>query len=418
MHRDAKTIAILATLDTKGAEAAYVAEQIAARGHRPLLIDVSTTTGATISADVPRADVLRHAASVLVGQANSNDRGEAVAAMGQAAALALLDLHAAGTIEAVIGLGGSGGTSLVCRAMQALPLGVPKVMISTVASGDVTAFVGSKDIVMVPAIVDLAGLNRISRGALARAAGAICGMAESPPPESSDDRPVIVASMFGNTTPCVEAARHILEDAGYEVLVFHATGSGGRTMEELIDAGLVAGVLDVTTTELADELCGGVMSAGSTRLKAAARRGVPAVVAPGCLDMVNFWAPNMVPEKYRDRKFYQHNPNVTLMRTNVEENQRLGQIIAEKLNVSAGPATVLLPLRGLSMIGKPDGPFACPDADLALFAALKKHLRGHIDVVELDANINDPAFAERCAHELLQNIRGRNVTPTSESQLL
>jgi uncharacterized protein (UPF0261 family) len=413
MHGEAKTIAILATLDTKGAEAAYVAEQIAARRHRPLLIDVSTSTAATISADVPRADVLKHAAADLIEQASGNDRGKAVAAMGEAAALMLLDLHSTGTIDAVIGLGGSGGTSLACRAMRALPLGVPKVMISTVASGDVTAFVGPKDIVMVPAIVDLAGLNRISRGVLARAAGAICGMAESPPSESSDDRPIIVASMFGNTTPCVEAARHILEDAGYEVLVFHATGNGGRTMEELIDAGLVAGVLDLTTTELADELCGGVMSAGSTRLEAAARRGVPAVVAPGCLDMVNFWAPNTVPEKYRDRKFYQHNPNVTLMRTNVDENQRLGQIIAEKLNTSTGRVTVLLPRRGLSMIGRPEGPFHWPDADQALFAALKKHLRGHIDAVELDANINDPAFAERCAHELLQNIRIGNVTPAA-----
>jgi uncharacterized protein (UPF0261 family) len=215
--------------------------------------------------------------------------------------------------------------------------------------------------------------------------------------------------MFGNTTPCVEAAKRILEDAGYEVLVFHATGSGGRTMEELIDSGLAAGVLDVTTTEWADELCGGVMSAGPTRLEAAASRGVPAVVAPGCLDMVNFWAPDTVPAKYRDRTFYQHNPNVTLMRTNVEENQRLGEIIAEKLNASRGPVTVLLPLHGLSMIGKPNGPFHSAEADLALFTSLKEKLRDEIEVIELDGGINDPPFAERCARELLKNINKSHV---------
>jgi uncharacterized protein (UPF0261 family) len=412
MSRESKTIAILATLDTKGAEAAFLSDQIAARGHRPLKIDVGATAAATIMADVPRAELLKCVPAALVEQANGSDRGAAVAAMGEAAAIALQELHSAGKVDAVIALGGSGGTSLACRAMRALPLGVPKVMVSTVASGDVSAFVGPKDIMMVPAIVDLAGLNRISRGVLARAAGAVCGMAESQRPQSGEDRPIIVASMFGNTTPCVEAAKRILEDAGYEVLVFHATGSGGRTMEELVDAGLVAGVLDVTTTEWADELCGGVMSAGPARLEAAARRGVPAAIAPGCLDMVNFWAPDTVPEKYRGRTFYQHNPNVTLMRTSVEENQRLGQIIAQKLNASVGPVTVLAPLRGLSMIGKPDGPFHWPEADEALLAALKQHLRDGIDVIEVDANINDATFAERCARELMKNInKSRVVQP-------
>jgi uncharacterized protein (UPF0261 family) len=409
MPRGIKTIAILATLDTKGAEAAFLADQIAARGHRALTIDVGTTAAATITADVPRGDLLKHSDAALVEQADSTDRGTAVSAMGTAAAHTLAELHAAGKLDAVIGIGGSGGTSIACRAMRALPLGVPKVMVSTVASGDVSAFVGPKDIVMAPAIVDLSGLNRISRGVLARAAGAVCGMAETQLPESTADRPIVVASMFGNTTPCVEAAKLILEDAGYEVLVFHATGSGGRTMEELIDAGLVVGVLDVTTTEWADELCGGVMSAGSTRLEAAARGGVPAVVAPGCLDMVNFWAPESVPERYRGRNFYQHNPNVTLMRTNVSENIRLGAIIADKLNSSQGPVTVLMPLQGLSMIGKPDGAFHSPAADQALFTSLKERLRVGIEVLELDANINDAAFAERCARELLKNINKRNV---------
>jgi uncharacterized protein (UPF0261 family) len=325
--------------------------------------------------------------------------------MGEAAARTLKALHESARFHGVIGIGGSGGTSIACRAMRELPLGVPKVMVSTVASGDVSAFVGAKDIVMFPAIVDLAGLNRVSRGVLARAAGAVCGMLASKPRATSDDRPLVVASMFGNTTPCVEAARRIVESAGYEVLVFHATGSGGRTMEELIDARLVAGVLDITTTEWADELCGGVMSAGPTRLEAAARRGVPAVVAPGCLDMVNFWAPDSVPERYRARRLYQHNPNVTLMRTNVEENQRLAELIAEKLNASRGTVTVLLPLHGLSMIGKPGGPFHWPEADQALFATLKDRLRPQIAVIELEANINDAAFAEACAAELLKHIQ-------------
>jgi uncharacterized protein (UPF0261 family) len=405
MDTAAKTIAILATLDTKGDEAAFLAECIRARGFRALVVDVSTTDAAKRQGDVSRADLLRDLSKELADAINSRDRGTAVAAMGEAAARSLAVLNDAGKIDGVIGIGGSGGTSIACRAMRALPLGVPKIMVSTVASGDVTAFVGAKDIVMVPAIVDLAGLNRISRGVLARSAGAVCGMVEANRRDSSDDRPLVVASMFGNTTQCVEAAKRILEDDGYEVLVFHATGSGGRTMEELIAAGLVAGVLDITTTEWADELCGGVMSAGPARLGAAARRDVPAIVAPGCLDMVNFWSRDTVPERYRDRRLYQHNPNVTLMRTNVEENRQLAELIANKLNASRGPVTVLLPLHGLSMIGKPDGPFHWPEADEALFAGLKEHLRAGIDVIELAANINDAAFAESCAAELLKHLR-------------
>jgi uncharacterized protein (UPF0261 family) len=261
-----------------------------------------------------------------------------------------------------------------------------------------------KDIVMIPSIVDVAGINRISREVFARAAGAICGMVEAEIPVG-DDKPVIVASMFGNTTPAVERAKAALEAHGFEVLVFHATGTGGRTMESLVEAGLVAGVLDITTTEWADELVGGVLTAGSSRLEAAAKAGVPAVVVPGCLDMVNFWAPPTIAPKFKDRKFYPHNPNVTLMRTNVEENRQLGRILAEKLNLSTGPVTVLLPLRGLSMIDAPGGAFWWPEADQALFEALKKELRPEIPVVEIEANINDPAFADRCVERLLASLR-------------
>jgi uncharacterized protein (UPF0261 family) len=274
-------------------------------------------------------------------------------------------------------------------------------MVSTLASGNTAPYVGVKDIVMFPSVVDVAGLNRISRQLLTRAAGAICGMVETRPPAATD-KPIIVASQFGNTTPCIEHAKKILEAAGYEVIVFAATGTGGRTMESLIETGLVAGVLDVTTTEWADELVGGVLTAGPTRLEAAARRGVPAVVSTGCLDMVNFGPPETVPAKFAGRRFYQHNPQVTLMRTTPDECAKLGRILAEKLNLSTGPITVLLPLRGGSMIGAPGGPFHDPVADATLYSSVKKNLRSDISITELDANINDPTFADACASALIQ----------------
>jgi uncharacterized protein (UPF0261 family) len=259
---------------------------------------------------------------------------------------------------------------------------------------------------MIPAIVDVQGLNRISRLILARAAGAVCGMVEMTPPSiSTADKPIIVASMFGNTTTCVNRARQILEQAGYEVLVFHATGTGGRTMESLIETGMVAGVLDITTTEWADELVGGVLSAGPTRLEAAARTGTPAIVAPGCLDMVNFGAPDSVPTKFAGRTFYQHNPQVTLMRTTPDECRELGQVIAEKVNGYRGPVTVLLPKRAISVISAPGQPFYSPEADAALFGAIKANLKPGLPVVELDCEINDPAFAEACAQSLLAEMR-------------
>ena len=271
------------------------------------------------------------------------------------------------------------------------------------AGGDVSAYVGVKDIVMIPSIVDVSGINKISREVFARAAGAIVGMVNAEVPKG-EDKPLITASMFGNTTTAVEHAKSILEKAGYEVLVFHAVGTGGRTMESLIETGMISGVLDITTTEWADELVGGVLTAGPNRLEAAAKHGVPAIVTPACLDMVNFRAPDSIPEKFKGRNFYQHNPDVTLMRTNVEESKRLGGILAEKLNMSTGPVTVLIPKKGLSMIDAPGGPYWWPEADQALSAALKNNLRKDIPVIEMDANVNDPEFSERCANELLANI--------------
>jgi uncharacterized protein (UPF0261 family) len=275
-------------------------------------------------------------------------------------------------------------------------------MVSTLASGDVRGFLGVKDIVMIPAIVDISGLNRISRGVFTRAAGAICGMVESGTGvEAGGDAPIIVASMFGNTTPCVEYARTVLEPKGFEVLVFHATGIGGQAMESLVEAGEVAGVLDVTTTEWADELLWGVMSAGPHRLEAAARRGTPAVIAPGCLDMVNFWEPDSIPEHLRNRRLYRHNAKQTLVRTTPDENTRLGEIISGKLNASIGPVAVYLPLRGISVISAPGKPYYWPEADRALFDSLKTHLRPGIPCHELDCHINDAAFARAMAEDLL-----------------
>jgi len=340
----AKVIALLGALDTKGPEYGFVKQCLEARGHRTLLIDVGVLEPPAVMPDIPREEVAKAAGVDLALLAGKKDRGEAVAAMGRGAAALLPKLYAEGKLDGVIALGGSGGTSVACAAMRALPLGVPKVMVSTVAGGDVSGYVGVKDIVMIPSIVDVAGINKISREVFARAAGAISGMVETRVPKG-EDKPLIAASMFGNTTPCVNTAKAILEKAGYEVLVFHGTGAGGRTMEGLIEAGLIAGVLDITTTEWADEVVGGVFTAGPTRLEAAARNGVPAIVAPGCLDMVNFWAPGTVPARFKGRTFYPHNPNVTLMRTTPEECRRIGEIIAGKLNLSTGPVTVLLPLK-------------------------------------------------------------------------
>ncbi len=409
------TIAILGTLDTKGVEHAFVADQIKTRGHGVLLIDVGTLGEPKFKPDITREEVAAAGGIDLAALQHRQDRGESVAAMSKAAPVVLLRLAEEGKIDGVISLGGGGGTAIATAAMRALPIGFPKVMVSTLASGNTAQYVGVKDIVMFPAIVDVSGLNRISRQILTRAAGAICGMVEvgqaarlsragETPALPPADKPVIVASMFGNTTACVQHAQNILEQAGYEVLVFHATGIGGRTMESLIESGMVAGVLDITTTEWADELVGGILTAGPTRLEAAARHGVPAIVTPGCLDMVNFGPPETVPAKFQGRTFYQHNPQVTLMRTTPDECARLGAILAEKLNLSTGPITVLLPRKAISVISAPGKPFHDAAADAALFANLKANLRPDIEVVELDSEINDPQFAEACVKELLQNM--------------
>ncbi len=400
------TIAVLGTLDTKGREVQFLVEQIKAHGCDTLIVDLGVLGDPVTASDVSRESVAEAAGERIEVLAEAGDRGRAVSAMTAGVEKVVAELHAANRIQGVIGIGGSAGTTMATAAMRALPLGVPKVMISTIAGGDVSAFVGSSDITMVPSIVDVSGLNRISRQVIIRAAAAAAGMVQAQAPEA-DDKPLVAASMFGNTTQCVERARTHFESAGFEVLVFHATGAGGRTMEGLIEAGFITAVLDVTTTELADDLVGGVMSAGPERLGAAARKGLPAVVAPGCLDMVNFWAPETVPERFRGRRFYRHNPNVTLMRTTPDENRELGRRLAQKLNASTGPVAVYLPLKGISVISAPGQPFHWPEADEALFASIKQNLRSDIPVHELDANINDAAFADAVAEGLLRLVAHR-----------
>jgi uncharacterized protein (UPF0261 family) len=396
------TIAILGTMDTKGEEHAFVAQQIKARGHQILVIDVGALDPPKLQPDITREEVAKAAGVDFAALLAKRDRGESVAAMSKGAPVVLANLVAAKKIDGVISLGGGGGTAIATSAMRALPIGFPKLMVSTLASGHTAQYVGVKDIVMFPSIVDVAGLNRISRQILTRAAGAICGMVEARPEAAGADKPIIVASQFGNTTACVDHARKILEREGYEVLVFHATGVGGRTMESIIESGMVAGVLDITTTEWADELVGGFLGAGPTRLEAAARCGVPAIVTPGCLDMVNFHAPDSVPAKFNGRNFYQHNPQVTLMRTTPAECSELGKIVAGKVNLSKGPVAVLLPKKAISVISAPGQKFHDPAADQALFDAIKSNLRKDIEVIEMDSAINDAPFAEACARTLMK----------------
>ena len=405
------TIAVLGTLDSKGHEHAFVAEVIRRRGHTPLLIDVGTLGEPQVHPGVTRDEVAAAAGVDLAPLRARQDRGESVAAMAKAAPGFLAKLAAEKRVQGVIALGGGGGTAIATAAMRALPVGFPKVMVSTMAGGNVAPYVGTTDIAMFPSIVDVAGLNRVSRMLFTRAAGAVCGMVDAEPAPAADEKPVVVASMFGNTTKCVADAKAVLEAAGYEVLVFHATGTGGRTMESLIESGMVSGVLDVTTTEWADELVGGVLNAGPTRLDAAGKAKVPAVVAPGCLDMVNFGEPQTIAERFRGRRFYPHNPQVTLMRTTPAECAELGRIVAEKVNAYAAPVTVLLPLKAVSVISAPGGPFHDPEADAALFAAFRTHLRPHVPLVEFDVEVNDSAFATACAEALLANMRASMSAP-------
>lgn len=401
-----KTVVLVGALDTKGQEFAFVKDLIERQGLETLVVDFGVMGEPGLKPDIGREEVAWAGGGDLAYLCSGDHKDEAMKVMAAGLAVVIRQLHAEGKLDGILGMGGGGGTSIATSGMRVLPIGLPKVMVSTLGGGDVSAYTGSKDIIFIPSIVDVAGINRFSRAIYANAAGAIAGMVKLEAPVVTGEKPLITASMFGNTTQCVDRARGVMENAGYEVLVFHATGAGGKTMEGLIADGYIVGSLDITTTELADEVCGGVMSAGPDRMMAAARAGIPTVLAPGCVDMCNFWGLDAVPEKYRNRNLYQWNPNVTLMRTNVEENLAMGKMIARAANESQGKAAILLPLKGVSMLDSPGGPYWDPEADGACYTAIKDNLKPGIPVIETDANINDAEFADRAAGLLLEMLKG------------
>ncbi len=399
------TVVLLGTLDTKGHEYDYLRERIREAGCDVVLVDTGVLGEPLTAPDVTREEVAQAAGEDVAALAAADDRGAAVSAMGRGAAEIVRRLHEEGRLDGVASVGGSGNASIAAEAMRGLPVGVPKLIVTTLASGDTRPYVGASDVTMTYSVVDIAGLNRISERILSNAAGAIAGMAKGLGlPAAEDRRPLIGASMFGVTTPCVTRARERLEELGYEVLVFHATGTGGQSMEALVEGGFLAGVLDATTTELADDLVGGVLSAGPDRLEAAGRLGVPQVVSLGALDMVNFGPVETVPAEFRERNLYVHNPTVTLMRTTPEECRELGRRIGRKLSEAAGPTALFIPLEGISMIAVKGGPFHDPAADAALLEGLRETVDPELEVHELDLDINDAKFAEAMAdrlHELV-----------------
>ncbi|MEU8773785.1 Tm-1-like ATP-binding domain-containing protein [Streptomyces sp. NPDC048606] len=404
-------VVLVGTLDTKGVEYGWLRERLLRAGVEVVLVDTGIMGEPRVPADVPRDAVARAAGTELSRLRTDADRGAAVTTMARGAEAVLLRLHAEGRLHGVLAIGGSGGTSIATRAMRALPLGVPKLMVSSMASGDVAPYVGSADITMMYSVVDIAGINSVSAPVLTNAVEAIAGMARGyarSGPErrratrlGAGGRPLVAASMAGVTTLGVDAARERLTELGYEVLVFHVSGAGGRTLEKLAGQGVFAGVLDLTLSELADDLCGGILTAGPDRLSAAGRAGIPQVVSLGALDMVKFGPLETLPERARYRRVRVHNPSITVIRTTEAECAELGRRVAAKLRAATGPTAVCLPLRGLSTLGAPGGPYHDPGADRALFTALRDGLRGSAATLyDYDTHINDPAFGRAAADRL------------------
>jgi uncharacterized protein (UPF0261 family) len=394
-------ILIIGTFDTKAEELNFVRDQILARGQKARTLDAGVLQPSSETVDISNERVAAAGGRPLHELVSRRDRGEAVAVMAQGAAKITRDLFDKHEICGVISLGGGSGTVIGTSAMRTLPLGVPKVMVSSMASGNIRPYVGTSDITMMYSVVDISGLNRISRRILSNAALAICGMAEGREEKGRGELPLIAATMFGVTTPCVTEAKRILEERGYEVLVFHANGPGGVAMEQLIGEGQIQAVLDITTTELPDELCGGKCSAGPHRLEKAGEMGIPQVVVPGAMDMVNYF-PDAIPPQFRHRLFHVHNPVTTLMRTNEEENGQLAEIMARKLSRAKGPVVVYIPLRGFSAMDAPGQPFFSPEANRGFVQTLKKNLPPRIPVIEKDLHVNDPSFARETAQALLK----------------
>jgi uncharacterized protein (UPF0261 family) len=404
------TVALVGTLDTKGRDFAFLAARLRAAGAEVIVIDAGTGAPDGMIPDVDGEAVAAAAGTSRAELRAASDRGRAVTVMGRGAAVVVADLVARGRVGGVLAAGGSGGSSIAGQVMAVLPVGLPKLLVSTMASGDVSPYVGAKDVCIMYSVVDVAGINRISRLVLGNAAAAMAGMVAAqeqaaPGHAAAGDRPLIAASMFGVTTAAVDSARARLAEHGYEVLVFHATGAGGRALEALAEARLVSGVLDLTTTELADDLVGGVLSAGPDRLTAAGAAGLPQVIAPGALDMVNFGPPATVPEKFTGRLFFEHNPTVTLMRTTADEMAELGARIGRKAVTAEGPTQVFWPDRGVSALDADGQPFRDQAADEACRAALDRELTAAGRTLHrVDAHINDPAFATAMADRLHQMI--------------
>jgi uncharacterized protein (UPF0261 family) len=399
------TVVLLGTLDTKGDEYSFLRSLLDGHGVETILIDAGVLGEPRAAPDVTRQEVARAAGADAGALADAGDRGTAMETMARGAAEIVTALHAEGRLDGILALGGSGGTAVATEAMRTLPVGVPKLMVSTMASGDTRPYVGATDVTMTYSVVDIAGINAVSARILANAAAAMAGMVTAEAPTVAGGKPLVGATMFGVTTPCVTAARERLEELGYEVLVFHATGTGGQAMEALMRSGFITASLDVTTTELADDLVGGVLSAGPSRLEAAGELGIPQVVSLGALDMVNFGPVETVPTEFRDRLLYKHNPTVTLMRTTAEESAELGRRIGRKLSSATGPVTLFIPLRGVSLIDVEGQVFFDPEADRALFDALRDALAAGVDVRELDTDVNDPAFAHAMVDTLHEHYR-------------
>lgn len=396
-----KTVAVLGTFDTKGKELKFIKECIEEHGLKTLCINTGVFEP-VVEPDISSAEVAAAVGADINAIVEKRDRATATEVLAKGTEKLIPQLYAEGKFDGIISIGGSGGTSLATPAMRQLPLGVPKVMVSTMASGDVSPYVGTSDIVMIPSVVDAEGLNDISKVIFSNAANAVVGMVQNRKEIESDGKPLLAATMFGVTTPCVKAAEDYLHEQGYDVLVFHATGTGGKCMEALINQGFIKGVLDLTTTEWCDEVVGGVLNAGPDRLTAAGKNGIPQVVSVGALDMVNFGPMDTVPAQFKDRNLYKHNPTVTLMRTTADELKSIGHEIATRLTDATGKTTLMLPLKGVSMIDVEGQPFYDAEADKVLFDTLRTELEGsNVEIVELDTDINDKEFAVAAAKKLI-----------------
>ncbi|HEX4745683.1 MAG TPA: Tm-1-like ATP-binding domain-containing protein [Gaiellaceae bacterium] len=404
------TVVLLGTLDTKGDEYAFVRDRIAEAGVEVVVVDAGILGVPSFPPDITRQEVAAAAGEDVQALADARDRSRAIDAMGRGSAAVVRRLHAEGRLDVLGALGGTGGTAIATRAMRALPIGVPKLMVSTVASGDTSSYVGTTDVTMMHSVVDVAGINRISARIFENAARALAGLAVRQESRPLPERPMIAASMWGVTTPCVTTARTRLEELGYDVLVFHQTGTGGRSLEALVGAGLVHGVLDVTPTELADELVGGIWPSGPERLETAGRLGIPQVVSLGAIDIVvisSTGLPDPLPERFRGRPIYVHDETVVATRTTPDECSELATVIARKLNAAAGPTVLFVPLRGLSLLTTEGQSLYDPDGDEALLAALREQIdRSKVEVHEIDADLNDPGFALAMATRLHELVTG------------